>query len=81
MRIADLENQLWNQSYRTGSGQERDHWRPGVLTRMRIPAETGAASRRVFQRWCAPTHLHRIEEILSVLAHKPIYGSERNAPR
>jgi len=55
------------------TGQERERWRPGVLTRMRISAETGAGSLCVFEQWCdpgcgAPTHLHTVEEILTVLA-------------
>ena len=40
---------------------------------MRISAETGANSLCVFEQWCdpgcgAPTHLHTVEEVLSVLA-------------
>ena len=54
-------------------GREREEWRPGVLTRMRVSAETGAGSLCVFEQWCdprcgAPTHLHTVEEILTVLA-------------
>ena len=48
-------------------------WRPGVMTRMRVSAVTGAAQLCVFEQWCdpgcgAPTHLHAVEEVLSVLA-------------
>ena len=55
------------------TGQDREQWRPGVLTRMRISAEAGADSLCVFEQWCdpgcgAPTHLHTVEEVLTVLA-------------
>jgi mannose-6-phosphate isomerase-like protein (cupin superfamily) len=55
------------------AGQEREQWRPGVLTRMRVSARTGAAQLCIFEQWCdpgygAPTHLHAIEEVLTVLA-------------
>jgi mannose-6-phosphate isomerase-like protein (cupin superfamily) len=48
-------------------------WRPGVMTRMRVSALTGAAQLCIFEQWCdpgcgAPTHLHAVEEVLSVLA-------------
>ena len=54
-------------------GQEQEQWRPGVLTRMRVSALTGAAQLCVFEQWCdpgcgAPTHLHAVEEVLTVLA-------------
>ena len=54
-------------------GQVREQWRPGVLTRMRVSARTGAAQLCVFEQWCdpgcgAPTHLHTVEEVLTVLA-------------
>jgi mannose-6-phosphate isomerase-like protein (cupin superfamily) len=50
-----------------------EQWRPGVLTRMRVSAVTGAAQLCVFEQWCdpgcgAPTHLHAVEEVLCVLA-------------
>ncbi|MFM9941714.1 MAG: cupin domain-containing protein [Hyphomicrobiaceae bacterium] len=53
--------------------QSRDEWRPGVMTRMRVSSTTGTAQVCVFEQWCdpglgAPTHLHAVEEILSVLA-------------
>jgi mannose-6-phosphate isomerase-like protein (cupin superfamily) len=53
--------------------QEREQWRPGVLTRMRVSALTGSAQLCVFEQWCdpgcgAPTHLHAVEEVLTVLA-------------
>ena len=54
------------------AGQERELWRPGVLTRMRVSALTGAAQLCVFEQWCdpgcgAPAHLHTVEEVLTVL--------------
>ncbi|MET0528338.1 MAG: cupin domain-containing protein [Microvirga sp.] len=52
--------------------QEQERWRPGVLTRIRISALTGAAQLCVFEQWCdpgcsAPAHLHTVEEVLTVL--------------
>ncbi len=54
-------------------GHERELWRPGVYTRMRVSARTGAAQLCIFEQWCdagcgAPTHVHAVEEVLSVLA-------------
>jgi mannose-6-phosphate isomerase-like protein (cupin superfamily) len=54
-------------------GQEREQWRPGVLTRMRISTATGAEQLCVFEQWCdpgcgAPPHLHTVEEVLTVRA-------------
>ncbi len=53
--------------------QERELWRPGVLTRMRVSAPAGSAQLCIFEQWCdpgcgAPTHLHAVEEVLTVLA-------------
>jgi mannose-6-phosphate isomerase-like protein (cupin superfamily) len=50
----------------------REEWRPGVLTRMRVSALMGAAQLCIFEQWCdpgrgAPTHLHAVEEVLTVL--------------
>jgi mannose-6-phosphate isomerase-like protein (cupin superfamily) len=55
------------------AGQERELWRPGVTTRVRASALTGAAQLCIFEQWCdpgcgAPTHLHAVEEILTVLS-------------
>ena len=55
------------------AGQEGEQWRPGVLTRMRASALTGSVQLCVFEQWCepdcgAPTHLHAVEEVLTVLA-------------
>jgi mannose-6-phosphate isomerase-like protein (cupin superfamily) len=49
-----------------------EEWRPGVLTRMRVSAVMGTAQICIFEQWCdpgcgAPTHLHAVEEVLSVL--------------
>lgn len=53
--------------------QAKEEWRPGVMTRMRISALTGANQLCIFEQWCepglgAPTHLHAVEEVLTVLA-------------
>jgi quercetin dioxygenase-like cupin family protein len=53
--------------------QPGDDWRPGVTTRMLVSAVSGSAQLCVFQQWCAPgkgapTHLHAVEEVLTVLA-------------
>jgi mannose-6-phosphate isomerase-like protein (cupin superfamily) len=60
MRIVDHERQT------------REEWRTGVMTRMRVSAVTGAVQLCVFEQWCepgcgAPTHLHAVEEVLTVL--------------
>ena len=52
--------------------QEREEWRPGVMTRMQVSAVTGSVQLCVFQQWCdpgkgSPTHLHAVEEILTIL--------------
>ena len=53
--------------------QASEEWRTGVTTRMRISALTGAMQLCIFEQWCAPgrgapTHLHAVEEVLTVLA-------------
>lgn len=53
--------------------QVSEDWRPGVRTRMRVSAVTNAVQLCQFEQWCdegkgAPTHLHAVEEILTVLA-------------
>jgi mannose-6-phosphate isomerase-like protein (cupin superfamily) len=53
--------------------QASEEWRPGVRTRMRVSALTGAAQLCLFEQWCdpgrgAPTHMHAVEEVLTVLA-------------
>ena len=47
-------------------------WRPGVETRMRVSASNGAAQLCIFEQWVvpgtgAPTHMHPVEEVLTVL--------------
>jgi quercetin dioxygenase-like cupin family protein len=49
-----------------------DEWRPGVMTRMLVSALTGAERLCVFEQFCdpgrgAPTHLHNVEEVLTVV--------------
>ena len=61
MLIVDHQDQEWEQ------------WRPGVRTRMRVSAKTGTVQLCVFEQWCdpgcgAPSHLHTVEEVLTVLA-------------
>ena len=51
----------------------REDWRPGVSTRMRVSAQTGASALAIFEQWCAPglgapTHWHPVEEVLTVLS-------------
>lgn len=53
--------------------QSKEEWRPGVMTRMQVSSLTGSVQLCVFQQWCdpgkgAPTHLHAVEEILTVIA-------------
>jgi len=48
-----------------------EHWRPGVETRMLVSAVNGAAQLCIFEQWVAPgtgapTHVHPVEEVLSV---------------
>jgi mannose-6-phosphate isomerase-like protein (cupin superfamily) len=55
------------------NGQEKVDWRPGVTTRMRVSALTGSVQLCIFDQWCtpglgAPTHLHAVEEVLSVVS-------------
>jgi quercetin dioxygenase-like cupin family protein len=52
--------------------QPKEEWRAGVLTRMRVSAVNGSVQLCVFEQWCepgrgAPTHLHAVEEVLTVL--------------
>lgn len=53
--------------------QAQEDWRPGVTTRMRVSALTGAAQLCIFDQFCtpglgAPTHLHAVEEVLTVVS-------------
>ena len=48
-----------------------ERWRAGVETRMLVSAQNGAAQLCLFEQWVvpgagAPTHRHRVEEILTV---------------
>jgi mannose-6-phosphate isomerase-like protein (cupin superfamily) len=50
-----------------------EEWRAGVMTRMRVSAINGAMQLCIFEQWCAhdrgaPTHLHAVEEVLTVFA-------------
>ena len=61
MRVVDFPNQL------------DEEWRAGVMTRMRVSAINGAAQLCIFEQWCAvdrgaPTHVHAVEEVLTVLS-------------
>jgi quercetin dioxygenase-like cupin family protein len=52
--------------------QPFEEWRPGVRTRMRVSALNGAGQLCVFEQFCdpgkgAPTHLHTVEEVLTVI--------------
>lgn len=52
--------------------QPKDEWRPGVMTRMIASAAGGTSQLAVFEQWCdpglgAPSHLHAVEEVLTVL--------------
>jgi mannose-6-phosphate isomerase-like protein (cupin superfamily) len=54
------------------AGQPLDEWRAGVMTRMLVSTLTGAGHLCVFEQFCdpgrgAPTHLHTVEEVLTVL--------------
>jgi mannose-6-phosphate isomerase-like protein (cupin superfamily) len=49
-----------------------EQWRPGVETRMRVSAASGASQLCIFEQWIAPgngapTHSHPVEEVLTVL--------------
>jgi quercetin dioxygenase-like cupin family protein len=49
-----------------------EQWRPGVETRMLVSASNGATQLCIFEQWIAPetgapTHVHRVEEVLTVL--------------
>jgi mannose-6-phosphate isomerase-like protein (cupin superfamily) len=48
-----------------------EQWRPGVETRMLVSASNGAAHLCIFEQWVAPgtgapTHVHPVEEVLTV---------------
>lgn len=52
---------------------ERETWRDGVETRMLTSAQNGAAALCIFEQWVspgtgAPSHMHPVEEVLTVLS-------------
>ena len=62
--------------------QPCEDWRPGVTTRMRISAQTGASQLTVFEQWIAPglgapEHRHPVEEIVSVIGGAAEVSLER----
>jgi mannose-6-phosphate isomerase-like protein (cupin superfamily) len=66
--------------------QPTEEWRAGVLTRMHVSAVTDAVQLCIFEQWCeqgkgAPTHLHAVEEVLTVLEGEAEFwiGDERAA--
>ena len=68
--------------------QEIEEWRPGVRTVMLVSAVTGSSQLCVFEQFCepglgAPTHLHAVEEVLTVVAGEAEIwvGEERHAAR
>lgn len=68
--------------------QPIDEWRPGVRTVMLVSAVTGSKQLCVFEQFCdpglgAPTHLHAVEEVLTVVAgDAEIWvGEERHAAK
>lgn len=53
------------------SRQDREDWRAGVTTVMLVSAMTDASQLCIFDQFCAPglgapTHLHAVEEVLSI---------------
>jgi mannose-6-phosphate isomerase-like protein (cupin superfamily) len=49
----------------------REAWRPGVEARMLVSASNGATQLCMFEQWIAPgtgapTHMHPVEEVLTV---------------
>src|SRR5262249_28990884 len=54
------------------ASEPKEEWRTGVMTRMLVSAVAGASQLCIFQQWCtgdrgAPTHVHAVEEVLTVL--------------
>jgi len=52
--------------------QDMIDWRQGVATRMIVSAITGSVQLCIFEQFCAPglgapTHLHAVEEVLTVV--------------
>lgn len=64
--------------------QQVEDWRPGVATRMLVSAVSGSVQLCIFDQYCepglgAPTHLHAVEEVLTVVdGHAEIWvGGDR----
>ena len=52
--------------------QPHEEWRPGVDTVMLVAAPEGSSQLCIFEQYCAPglgapTHLHAVEEVLTVV--------------
>ncbi|MFY0612742.1 MAG: cupin domain-containing protein [Hyphomicrobiaceae bacterium] len=52
--------------------QSKEDWREGVTTVMLVSAVSGAAQLCIFDQFCAPglgapTHLHAVEEVLTII--------------
>ena len=55
--------------------QEKEDWREGVTTVMLVSAVNSASQLCIFDQYCAPglgapTHLHAVEEVLSIIEGK-----------
>jgi mannose-6-phosphate isomerase-like protein (cupin superfamily) len=53
--------------------QSKEDWRSGVTTQMRVSSLIGSVQLCIFDQWCtpglgAPTHLHAVEEVLTVIS-------------
>ena len=54
------------------AAQAREDWREGVTTVMLVSALTGSSQLCIFDQFCAPglgapTHLHAVEEVLTII--------------
>ncbi|MCA8929889.1 MAG: cupin domain-containing protein [Alphaproteobacteria bacterium] len=68
------------------AAQPVEEWRPGVRTVMLVSAVTGSSQFCIFEQFCAPglgapTHLHAVEEVLTIVAGQAEVwlGDERHA--
>ncbi len=55
--------------------RQLEQWRPGVMTQMIVSAISGGRQLTIFDQFCtpglgAPTHVHAVEEVLSVISGK-----------
>jgi mannose-6-phosphate isomerase-like protein (cupin superfamily) len=69
---AKLDSEVMSMQIVNHERQSREQWRAGVKTRMLVSAVTGTTQLCLFEQWCepgsgAPTHLHAVEEVLTVL--------------